>query len=145
MSESIVSLSESPPGTVCFVKLYLFERDIMEPLTHYLKRESNMDLKPISSKCSGLTVLTPVHKTIKKVRSETEESLFYINECIVGQIYMLYREYIQNFGPNLNASQVLLYLYKQFFNIKNENFTSEYSVHITQLLANDIVLKYIQE
>jgi len=84
MSESIVSLSESPPGTVCFVKLYLFERDIMEPLTHYLKRESNMDLKPISSKCSGLTVLTPVHKTIKKVRSETEESLFYINECIVG-------------------------------------------------------------
>ena len=71
--------------------------------------------------------------------------MFFINQELINQIYLLYKEYIGNFSPYMNSCQVLLYLYKQFFNIKNENYRTEYSEYITQLLTNDIVLKYIQE
>lgn len=61
------------------------------------------------------------------------------------QIYGLYKEYIKNFGPNLNSKQILLYLYKQFFNVKFQNYQEAYSQQITKQLASDVVLKYIQE
>lgn len=59
------------------------------------------------------------------------------------QIYGLYKEYIKNFGPNLNSKQILLYLYKQFFNVKFQNYQEAYSQQITKQLASDVVLKYI--
>ena len=43
----------------------------------------------------------------------------------------------------MNSSHILLYIYKKFFNVKNANYSHDYSQHITKLLANDVVLKYI--
>ena len=62
ISEDKVSLAETQPGSIAFVKLYLFEKDIIDSLSQHLRKEQKMELKPISSKCSGLKVLTPVHK-----------------------------------------------------------------------------------
>lgn len=118
-----VQINNETQGRICFVKLYLFEKDIVAPLEKYLRQNQNMQLTAINTKCSGLEVMAPTPICTE----ETSQSVFYLNKEIMQQIYELYKEYIQNFGPNLNQSQVLLYLYKQFFNIKNENFTPEYS------------------
>lgn len=131
------------------MKLYLLEREIMEPLTQCLKREYNMDFKTISASFQGLRVISPVQrpdsKTLNPESDKSSESVFFIDEQLIRQIYQLYKEYISNFTPYMNSCQVLLYLYKQFFNIKNENYNAEYSEHITQMLTSDIVLRYIQE
>ena len=63
----------------------------------------------------------------------------------MDQIYDIYCQYTTSFSPCLNSSQVLLYIYKQFFNIKNHNLTQKYSTHITQLLTNSLVLRKMQE
>ena len=42
------------------MKLYLFERDIIGPLNKYMEKNSNMQLKSITTKCSGLEVMAPV-------------------------------------------------------------------------------------
>jgi len=31
---------------------------------------------------------------------------------MIEQIYMLYKEYINSFSPNMNQNQILLYIYK---------------------------------
>lgn len=132
-----LSLVENPGGTgSCFVKLYLFEREICRPLEKQLSL-SGMTLRPISTKCSGLKVLAPVpiHKP--------NQAIVYLDDEVMNQIYVLYKEYISNFKPTLNSSSVLLYIYKQMFNIKNQNFTQAYSQEITKRLASDVVLRFI--
>ena len=59
-----------------------------------------MHLVPVQSKCSGLEVLTPAFRNSQ----ENDDQIFYLNEMIVEQIYILYRDYVQNFGPTLNSS-----------------------------------------
>lgn len=44
---------------VCFVKLYLFEKDFQEPLKNYLRGTQNMELQLVNSKLSGLQVMAP--------------------------------------------------------------------------------------
>jgi hypothetical protein len=100
VSDDQIALNETEKGSVCFVKLYLLEKEILEPLSQHLKKQNGMELKPIASKCSGLRVMTPVHKARK---SSSEESILYMNEKLIKQIYELYREYIANFSPNLNS------------------------------------------
>jgi hypothetical protein len=102
--------------SIVFVKLYLFEKEIINPLTKHLK-QSKMDLKPITTKCMGLNVLTPQFRSKPVNHNDSNESLFFINQELMTKVFGLYKEYIANFGPNLNTSQVLLYLYKQFFNV----------------------------
>ena len=107
-----------------------------------------MDFKTIGTKFQGLKVVTPVSRPSSKkqiIPENSNDSVFIMNQELLNQIYFLYKEYIANFSPYMNSCQVLLYLYKQFFNIKNENYTAEYSRQITQLLTNDIVLRFIQE
>lgn len=76
---------------------------------------------------------------------DLNNDLVYLNDDIIEQIYFLYRDYITNFGPTLNQSQILLYLYKAFFNVDNMNLTANYSTHVTKLLAEDVVLRFVQE
>lgn len=91
----------------------------------------------------GLKVISPQQKNKPNRANDSQDSMFYINSELMSKVYELYKEYIANFGPNLNSCQVLLYLYKQFFNIRNENYRAEYSEYITKILTNDVVLKYI--
>lgn len=108
-----------------------------------------MEFKTIGASFEGLKVITPVQRLDSKAlnpespTNKSSDSVFFINEQLIRQIYQLYKEYIGNFTPFMNSCQVLLYLYKQFFNIKNENYRAEYSEYITQMLTTDIVLKYI--
>jgi hypothetical protein len=113
--------------------MYLFENDIIEPLKEQLIN-SCYSLEPLSTKCSGARVLTMLPK--KTNNQMPTEALF-------DTVYMLYKEYIGNFSPNLNCRQVLLYIYKHIFNIKYISFTPEYSLHLTKLLATSIVMKFI--
>ena len=62
-----------------------------------------MELLPIQSKCTGLKVITPVHKSAT-LQNNLDESYLFINDNVLSQLYVLYKEYIQNFAPNLNAS-----------------------------------------
>ena len=78
-----------------------------------------MTLEKLDTKCSGLEVLTSVPLNNRPLEVHTTES--------IESIYKLYKDCITNFGPNLNQSQVLLYVYKLFFNVKNESLTQEYS------------------
>ena len=41
------------------MKLYLFEKDIIQPLNKHLEKRK-MQLAEIETKCSGLEVMTPV-------------------------------------------------------------------------------------
>jgi hypothetical protein len=109
-------------------------------MNHYLSSKG-MQLEPIESKCGGLQVLTPKHISAP----DDDENVFYLNPQIVEQIYSVYKSYTKNFGPTLNSSQILLYIYKQFFNIKNENFTQQYSQHINKLLTDELVLRFMRE
>ena len=54
-----VSLEEEK-DSICFVKLYLFENDIIEPLENELKKLGNFGLKKINAKSQGIKVLTLV-------------------------------------------------------------------------------------
>jgi hypothetical protein len=57
----LVKLRSSPDNKnkVCFVKLYLFDKDFRTPLRNYLTQHKNMDLQTVSSKLSGLEVMAP--------------------------------------------------------------------------------------
>ena len=46
---------------VCFVKLYLFEKEILPPLNDYLQKVKQMRTQVINTKCEGLEVIAPVH------------------------------------------------------------------------------------
>ena len=117
----------------------MFEREISQQLTKELRKQK-MVLKEVIPSFLGLRVMAPVAKV-----QPQEDSMLIVNDKLIGLIYKLYKEYIVNFGPNLNSSQVLLYLYKQFFNIKYEVYELDYSQYITKVLSTDIVLKYIHE
>ena len=117
----------------------MFEREISQQLTKELRKQK-MVLKEVIPSFLGLRVMAPVAKF-----QPQEDSMLIVNDKLIGLIYKLYKEYIVNFGPNLNSSQVLLYLYKQFFNIKYEVYELDYSQYITKVLSTDIVLKYIHE
>ena len=45
----------------------------------------------------------------------------------------------------MNQNQILLYIYKQFFNKKNVSFSVEFSQALIKLLATDIILRYMRE
>ena len=90
-----VSLEEDK-DSICFVKLYLFENDIIEPLENELKKQCNFCLKKINAKSQGIKVLTLV-PIIKAQNQQPTDS-------IMDTIYLLYKEYLHNFGPNLNSS-----------------------------------------
>ena len=45
-------------------------------------------------------MLTPEHKE----NEGADEQVFYINQEIIDQIYGIYRDYANNFGPTLNSS-----------------------------------------
>lgn len=57
----------------------------------------------------------------------------------------MYKEYVTSFSPNLNQNQILLYIYKQFFNVKNVSFTNEYSQQLIKMLTTDIILRFMRE
>ena len=116
--------------------MYLLEKEIISPLLNELKKQ-NLKLAAVEYQCGGLNVMTPVQE------EENSNELVYLSDEITEQIYFLYRDYILNFGPTLNQSQILLYLYKAFFNVENMNLTADYSSHITKLLAEDVVLKFV--
>lgn len=80
--------------------MYLFEKDLIAPLNQHLKSK-DMSLVPVQSKCGGLQVLTPA---INSLPEQDDDGVFYLNEAIVAQIYNLYRDYVNNFGPTLNSS-----------------------------------------
>tara|TARA_B110000285_G_C15077438_1_gene591570 strand:+ start:520 stop:786 length:267 start_codon:yes stop_codon:yes gene_type:complete len=82
---------------ICFVKMYLFENDIIEPLEIELKKLGNFKLKSINTKCQGIRVLTLV--PIIKAQQQVQPT-----DMIMETIYLLYKEYVNNFGPNLNSS-----------------------------------------
>lgn len=44
---------------ICLVKLYLFDKEFIDPLRNYLIVNKNMELKLVNSKLSGLDVLAP--------------------------------------------------------------------------------------
>ena len=71
------------------------DKDIVKPLEDQL---GSFKLHKVETKCSGLDVMTPVKKKIDK------NQIFMLNDEIVNQIYLLYKEYVTNFGPNLNCS-----------------------------------------
>ena len=73
-----------------------------------------MDLHPVNSKLSGLQVLAPwsLELQSKQVPSEDDDEYPIFNEEMIEKIYMLYKEYISSFSPNLNQNQILLYIYK---------------------------------
>lgn len=107
-------------GSTAFVKLYLFEKDLIPPLEQHLRtREASkgskfrVSLQKVKSKCSGLEVYAPCFT----LREESKDGLICMNEEIMEQIYGIFKEYLANFKPNLSPSQVLLYIYKQFFNL----------------------------
>lgn len=137
VNDEHVSLEKAGKQQICFVKLYLFEKEIAQQLTKELKKQK-MVMKEVIPSFLGLSVMAPVYKS-----PPGDESMLIINDRLIGLVYQLYKEYIVNFGPNLNASQVLLYLYKQIFNIKYEVYELNYSQHITKVLSTDIVLRYI--
>jgi hypothetical protein len=60
-------INNETQGRICFVKLYLFEKDIIKPLDKYMKLNGNMKLTHITTKCSGLEVMAPV--TIASTKS----------------------------------------------------------------------------
>ena len=45
-------------------------------------------------------------------RSRIDFNPVKFNEEMIEKIYMLYKEYISSFSPNLNQNQILLYIYK---------------------------------
>lgn len=49
-----LSAPSEDKNKVCFVKLYLFEKDFQEPLRNYLITNKKMDLQAVNSKLSGL-------------------------------------------------------------------------------------------
>lgn len=87
-------------------------------------------------------MLAPVSRDGAK--SSRNNQIEYHSEDTIEQVYSLYKECIRNFGPNLNSSQVLLYVYKLFFNIKYHNFTTEYSQWTTKTLVN-VVMRFISD
>lgn len=66
-----------------------------------------------------------INKSNYQPKHENDDLVF--NTEVIEQIYMIYKEYIASFSPNLNQNQILLYIYKQFFNTKNVSFTNEFS------------------
>jgi hypothetical protein len=68
---------------VCFVKLYLFEKDFQEPLKNFLIKNKNMGLQIICSKLSGLDVVAPCSLTSKADQSRSDErDLMFSEEMI---------------------------------------------------------------
>lgn len=47
----------------------------------------------------GLKVFAPQQRNHQ---SANNDEMFYINQELMNQVYDLYKEYISNFGPNLN-------------------------------------------
>ena len=105
-----------------------------------------MGLEPVSSKLSGLRVLAPcsVQQQSQGQESNSDSDPVF-SERMINQIYEMYREYISSFSPNMNQNQILLYIYKQFFNKKNCSFSNEFSQQLIKLLTNEIILRYMRE
>ena len=82
-------------------------------------------------------MLVPVPMSCHQLGRHTPES--------IDAIYSVYRDCVKNFHSNLNQMQVLLYVYKQFFNVKNESHTAEYSAWVIDILVKNLVLRFIGE
>lgn len=56
-----INLEQESEEQVCFVKLYLFEKEMLVPLNDYLQKVKHMRTQVINTKCEGLEVIAPVH------------------------------------------------------------------------------------
>ena len=61
-----INLEQESEEQVCFVKLYLFEKEMLAPLNDYLQKVKHMRTQVINTKCEGLEVIAPVHCNVNK-------------------------------------------------------------------------------